>query len=499
MNNTPFSRSSRFSRRRGGVLLTSLILMIVLGLILASHLALSRNALKLSNRAFYLNAALDIAETGLEQAIWSLNNANLGNASAWSGWTVASGNASRKFTNFGLGRGASGEVNVYVTGYQGAAPVILAKGLVRVSSEVAPVEKWLRVTVANGGTATVPDTTKSLFAYGLLARESIYANGGAWMDSWKSDPDNNPATPSVRWSSGVALSNARVAVQSSTPGALWIDGADIFGTASVGSSTSTGLKMKDWDGQIGPRGSTFTGKYRVVPGSLAVDFKATYEKVEAPTNISSVQAAYVLPRNVSGPPYYVSAESIGTTGGTTVLQMGKMTVEGAATLTIKGDVTLYMPTYGVETLKVAGSGKILLEKGATLKIVTPGNIKVEGAGIANSGAPANVQIWSTTNGLLNGQTISLAGSAALNAILYAPDAALTLPGHTDFSGAAVVRTASLTGSGAFHYDESLEKFTGGTKPAETTGGGVAGVVSIQSYEELNSPASRSGYLAVLSF
>ena len=80
-----------------------------------------------------------------------------------------------------------------------------------------------------------------------------------------------------------------------------------------------------------------------------------------------------------------------------------------------------------------------------------------------------------------------------------PDAALTLPGHTDFSGAAVVRTARLTGSGAFHYDESLERFTGGTKPVETTGGGVAGVITIESYTELTTPADRSGYLAVLSF
>jgi len=482
---------------RGSVLITALILTIVIGVILASHLSLSRSATKLSNRAFYVNAAQGVAETGLEQALWSLNNANKGTAGAWTNWTTDSNNAWRKFPNFDLGRGAKGEVNVHVTGYKGGTPVILAKASVRVSTEATPVEKWLKVTVANGSSAAVPDTARSLFAYGLLARESLYANGGAWMDSWQSDPDNNPATPTVPWSNSVARNNAKVAVQSKANEAMWIDGADVYGTASVGSSTNAGLKMKAWDGQIGPRGSSFSTSYRVVPGTLAVDFAATYETVEAPVG-GTVKANYILPRNVSGPPYYVSTEALGATGTTTVLQMNKVTVEGAATLTIKGDVTLYLPPSGVETLKVAGSGKIILENGATLKIVTPGNIAVSGAGIANSGAPVKVQIWSTSNGA-TGQTISLEGSGALSAVLYAPDAALTLPGHTDFSGAAVVRTARLTGSGAFHYDESLERFTGGTKPVETTGGGVAGVITIESYAELTTPADRSGYLAVLSF
>ncbi|MFH1499349.1 MAG: hypothetical protein ABII82_16175, partial [Verrucomicrobiota bacterium] len=93
------------------------------------------------------------------------------------------------------------------------------------------------------------------------------------------------------------------------------------------------------------------------------------------------------------------------------------------------------------------------------------------------------------------------GSGTLNAVVYAPDADLTLPGHTDFSGAAVVRSARLTGSGAFHYDESLEYFTGtSTEPeAEDGGGGVGGVLTINTFEELNTPESRAGYLAVMAF
>jgi hypothetical protein len=491
------THSRPFNSERGSVLIVALILALVIAVIMASHVSLASNALKVSNRSFYANAALGVAETGIEQALWALNASNKGTSGAWDNWETLDGNARRKFGDFELGRGITGDVSVIVTAYQSANPVVLAKASINVGPKSAPVEKWLRVTLSNGASGGVPDRSRSLFAFGLLARESLYANGGAWMDSWKSDPDNDPSTPVVPWSPGVALSNARIAVASKANEAMWIDGADIYGTASIGSSTSSGLKMKAWDGQIGPRGTTYTGSYRVTSGALAMDFTATAETVEAPTG-ATVRASYVLPRNVSGPPYYISAESMGTTGATTVLQLDKVTVEGAATLTIKGDLTLYMPPSGVETLKVAGSGKILLENGATLKIVTPGNIAVSGAGIANAGSPSNVQIWSTSNGT-TGQTISLQGSGQLSAILYAPDAALTLPGHTDFSGAAVVRTARLTGSGAFHYDESLEHFTGGTTPPETSGGGVAGVISIESYSELTTPSDRADYLALLVF
>lgn len=487
--------------RRGSALLSVLIFSFVIAFVLASQLSLSRGATRLSNRGFYTNAALGLAETGLEQAMWSLTAALNGDAGAWSGWTTSGDDASRKFSDFDFGKGATGEVNVSVSGYAGTEPVVLAKARITLGDGTGTVEKWLKLSVASSGSPTAPpDRSRSLFAYGLLARESIYANGGAWLDSWQSDPDNNPATPSVPWSAGVARDNARVAVQSTANGALWIDGADVYGAAAVGGANSSGLKMKDWDGWIGPRsGAAASQKYRVVPGSLSFDFAASYQTVNDPTG-TTVQAPYVLPRNVSGPPYYISSESIGTTGQTTVLQMNKLTVEGAATLTIKGDVTIFLPPSGAETIKVGGSGKILLENGATLSIYTPGNITVSGAGIANSGPPSSVQIWSTRNGG-GSQSISLQGSGALNAVIYAPDADLTLPGHTDFSGAAVVRTARLTGSGAFHYDESLEYFTGGSSQPEAAsgGGGVAGTLSITAFEELDTPAERSPYLAMLAF
>src|SRR5690606_31859144 len=118
---------------------------VVLGVILASHLSLGRSVVTLSNRSFYANAALDLAESGVEHAMWALNRANKSTAGAWDDWTVSDGNASRKFEDFQFGAGASGTVNVHVSGYAGATPEVVAKAMVAIGRSGATIEKWLKV------------------------------------------------------------------------------------------------------------------------------------------------------------------------------------------------------------------------------------------------------------------------------------------------------------------------------------------------------------------
>ena len=466
------SRSFR-SDQRASVLVTALIFATVIGISLTSYLSLSRSSLAIAQRGLYLNAAIDLAEVGIEQGLWALNATEDGDATAWNGWSTAGSNASRKFNSFNYGGGVTGEVNVFVGNYNSTPPYVIAKSTITLQDK-SEINRWIRITTAS----------RSLFAHGLTARDTITASGGAWVDSWKSDPDNDPSTPAIPWSSGVALDNGSIATASTATPAISLGSADIYGTAAVGASSSAGLAMS-WGGQVGPRGMSISGPYNVAPGVLGMSFSATFEPVTVPTG-ATVTSPYVLPRSVSGPPWYLSTETIGTAGSSTYLQMDKITVEGAATLTIDGDVTFYLPPSSIETVKVAGSGRIELAPGASLKIYTPGDINISGAGIANSAAPENVQIWSNRNGS-SGQSISLSGSGGLGAIVYAPDADLTLPGSTDFAGAAVVNSAVLSGSGAFHYDESLKNF------------GSGGSITVDSYEELDTPAKRAPYISDLTF
>ncbi|MCF3649967.1 DUF7305 domain-containing protein [Synoicihabitans lomoniglobus] len=455
---------------RGGVLLAALIFVAVIALTLTSYLTLSHSTATISHRSVYLTAAYDLAETGLEHGLWSLNQANTGNAAAWDGWTTSGSTATRKFDGFAYSGNVTGYVKVLVENYNGSPPTVVARSVIQLA-DGSEVEKWLRIGI----------TTRTLFSYGLLARETIVASGGAWFDSWISDPDNDPTTPAVPWSSGVALDNSRMATVSGALPSVSIGSSDVYGVVSVGAGSSAGLAMS-WGGQVGPRGMAISGPYNVAPGALATNFTAAFEDVEPPTG-GTVRVPYILPRSVSGPPWYLSSETMGAPGVATSYQLNSLKVEGAATLTIEGDVTLYLPPDSIETIRVAASGKIVLASDATLTIYTPGDIDISGAGITNPAAPVALQIWSTRNGV-SGQSIRLTGSGALNALIYAPDADLTLPGSTDFAGSAIVKSATLTGSGAYHYDESLKNF------------GSGGSLKISSYSELNSPVDRAPYAAI---
>lgn len=482
------------SRRRAGLLITALILTAAIGIALASYLRLSSQMLRMSQRNVYLTAAVDLAEIGLEQGMWALNTAIDDEDAAWAGWDNDGTNAWRRFGGFDYGGGVTGHVNVLATNYSGSGTHVVAKAVVRLHDGQV-IEKWTRVTL--GG--------RSLFTFGLLARNKITAAGGAEFDSWVSDPDNDDSTPPIPWSAAVAKSNITIAAAATGSAAVTLNpSAIVYGKVAVGTNSGSAITYgaqtgagvnsnaglyQGWGTKVGVKGSMPSASNPFLAAdSLATGMTASFETTAAPGGVT-LAANYVLPRSVSGPPWYLSEESIGTTGGTTILQMSKFTVEGAATVTIKGDVTLVLPPSGVETLKVTASGKIALESGATLKIYTPGNIDISGAGVVNPSAPKSVQIWSTRAEGSMGQTINLGGSGNYSGILYAPDAVLNVPGGTNFFGAAVAYNANFTGSGKFHFDESLKNLAVG----------AGGSVGIESYSELGTPELRAPYAALLNF
>jgi Tfp pilus assembly protein PilX len=90
-------RSAQSFRRtnRGSVLIVALLLAAIVGISLVSYIKLCTTSLKLSHRSFFADAASNLVETGLEEAIWCFNQVGAGTpvASVWSaanGWTTNS-------------------------------------------------------------------------------------------------------------------------------------------------------------------------------------------------------------------------------------------------------------------------------------------------------------------------------------------------------------------------------------------------------------------------
>lgn len=474
------SRLATHARRstdaeRGSLLIVAMMLTAIIGISLASYIRLGRTSLTISNRALYSNAAMNLAENGLEEAMYSVNRMVEDPAYSWDGWTVAglSGNARRKWTGTTFDQNATGEVRVFVYDYAGVAgPRLLARSLVTLGGGAgagAPIEKWIEVQLRK----------TSKFANGLVAKDSIrFSGNNASVDSWNSDPDNLPGTAAIPYSVGVRNDSGSIGSISVSVDAVLVNNADIWGYAATGGAApAVGAQ-----GLIGPFG---TAAGTVNPSHVSTDFSAGFESVAQPTGgtaIGAIGGATTLPA-VAGTTATYSLPSISLSGGP------------GNTLVIQGDVTLYLTNgAGSDAIEVEGNGGIEILPGAALKIYTAGDVDIGGNGVMNgttsaatANQPINFQIWGTSTDTVSDQSIAIAGNGVLSGIIYAPNGDVRINGNGDVLGSVVAEHITLVGNATFHYDESLANFGGGN-PFRVT-----------RWNELTTAADRAAVSGVLSF
>jgi hypothetical protein len=448
-----------------------MLLCAIIGVSLASYINVARNTQRIANRALYNNAAMNLAENGLEEAMYSVNR--LVSDSTYSftsdGWTaMGSSDMRRKWTGTTFDQNATGEVRVYIMSYNNA-PRILARSVVRLGGATsAPIEKWIEVQLRK----------TSKFANGLVAKDSIRFNGNnASVDSWNSDPDNNPATAAVRYSSAVRRDNGSVGSISVSVDAVLVQNADIWGFAATGGA----LPSVGSNGLVGPFG---TASGTMDMSRVSTDFAANFDPVTAPTTGSTIAAI-----GNSDLPL-----TLGSAGATTTLRIPSISATGNSSkvLTIQGDTTIVLTAAaGTSALSMGGQSSIAIAPGAKLTIYVEGNVNIAGNGVANGGTtaatanqPANFQLWGTrTSGT---QSVSISGNGALSCVAYVPNGSLTINGNGDVMGSFVANDITVVGNAAFHYDESLGNF-GGSNPYR-----------VSRWNEITNQADRAA-ITVLSF
>lgn len=479
---------SRGNTERGSVLLVALIFSALIAIALGSYLSLGTNAMQLSHRSLYNNAAMNLAETGLEESMWSINQILEDNANAWDGWTSLGSARKRSFGPFTLEQGVTGSVTVYVehaptsSTPTGLAPIIHTKSTV-VLPRGAPIEKWI----------TVELTRRSLFANGLLAKNSITFNGNTAMvdsyDSRKGVYNQNLGSGEYnRYAEGPAAS---ISVQADT---FNLGNADIYGYVSVGTTTvDAGLN-------VGPNGtvSGTLGQQGVIDYDRTTpNFTANLTDATAPSvgtytanpPITSI-GSMTLPRATDVPTveadgthnYYIIANKIDIGGNAS----NQLVIEEN-----KNVIIILTPTTGT-AIDVKGSASIVVQQNASLNIYTEANVAIGGNGVANDVAnpPQNFMLWGTRpSTAASAQSISVAGNGQLSAVVYAPNANVTANGggsSGNIMGAIVGSNITVTGGSMFHYDMALAELN----DEEPFG--------ISIWNELTSAASRSAVASLLN-
>lgn len=402
-------------RQRGSLLVTALVIATVLAAGLVGYLALSSTALKLAQRTLFASDAGNLAEAGLEEALYCFNQVNAGVtvATAWSGWTLAGSTARRTLPQFNRDQNGIGTVKVFVNGYDGSAAdsYIVAQATIAPFDGSAPVVKILRLGMARGGT----------FINGVVGLAGLSLKGQPQIDSFDSNPSKSPTGPWRAYSAAIASSNALVVVKTGT-----ID----LGNGSVKGNVSLGA------GVTPPASSQ-------VSGTIQANYGGTFTMPAYPT-AAGVSKSYDVGTTI--PAQLPVAGHTPAADGRYYYFVNDATIAGV-TIKTGANVTIVGRKTALASVTIQGTGTCAIYIDGT---VGSGNKDA----LNNSNWAGALQIYSTT---VNDCTIS--GNGELRASLYLPNAELKVAGGGSSGsvvGSFVAKTITATGKMSFHYDEALQ-------------------------------------------
>ena len=152
-----------------------------------------------------------------------------------------------------------------------------------------------------------------------------------------------------------------------------------------------------------------------------------------------------------------SGNIVFTPAGNVPILLGNVTINGGQTVVLKAG------TYHVNSMTIAGGGKIVVDasSGGQVNIVLAGQgggttvFDVTGNGVSNTTwDPSLLRI--TYDGT---KTLKFDGNGDTAATIYAPNAHASLAGTADFYGSVIMRTVDSTGTAGLHYDRRLQRST----------------------------------------
>ncbi len=244
------------SKERGGVLVATIIISMVIGITLIAFLTLSQFHYKMVHRSLAWNSALPVAEAGLEEALAHLNSVGQDGDREVNGWSKITVNG---VTKYRMERSLAG--NRYVVDIaDGTAPNIVATGYYKTPGNHVEVSRSIEAgSVYMGG----------LFK-GLIAKEGIELVGNIFMDSFDSgDPaynTNGRYDPSKRKDNGFV---------GAVNGSILGGGGLIHGSAGTGPNGTV-------TGTVGDDAWFAGGNSGIQPGHYQNDLNLSFPDVTLP-------------------------------------------------------------------------------------------------------------------------------------------------------------------------------------------------------------------------
>ena len=402
------------------MLAVTLFITTLFGLFLGSYLYLARHQNALVARSEVWNAAIGMAEAGVEEALAQLNpgapppvldlTAN--------GWGMPAGGAYGPVTRVL----PTGSYSVMFT--TNGFPIIYATGYVKIPALSATLSRAVRVTTTNA----------PLFSAGLVGIYGINFNGnGVGTDSFNSA--NTNLSTSGQYDPSKTSTNGDVA---SVFGILNVGNGDVNGTVYLGPTATN---------QLNPQNGTITG-------GISNDFNVEFERVVLPAGTLSWLPPLAASTTISNVTYQYAFGYPGSLNGSGNYAMTGSSLNGANIYVAENTHVTLLVTGNASpaSVHVAGSGT---NAGQLTLYMDGPTFSLSGTNVVDGGNALNFSYYGTTNNT----KVSMSGNAGFVGTIYAPQADLKLAGGGsniyDFVGSIVARTVTTTGHYKFHFDENL--------------------------------------------
>jgi len=405
------SQRWRSARQRGSALLAALCFAAVLGLSLGSYIMVCYESLQMSSRAMHYTRSIELAEMGLEQALWSLNKND------WSGWSVASDTARMTISGISYENGATGEVDLSITDFDNSssARTIHSDGVVHL-----PDGTTLTRTVS-----TQPKSaaffTNAIAAVGTSSPTDglVKFSSGGTVDSYDSSAGDyatqTPGYSAIVTGNAVTLTNAQIKGYVATS-----SGTVTYGSSGmvIGPNTPAGVKID-------------ASRLSSTPYQCVFD-------IATPTGAGSL-----LPSGTA---------TVGSPSDTTPrIYYGLNTrICNGTTLTVDGPVILVVAGY----FNIEDTSSIIVTINGSLAIYFSGDLLLAGNGIRNdTKLPKRVALFGSATVDYN---LDFSTTVPFYGVIDTPGGSLTLKNNVTLYGSVVAKNVTLSGTApAVHYDLAL--------------------------------------------
>jgi hypothetical protein len=516
----------RNSTERGGVLLVVLISSLIMGVTLGSYLQYTATQSRSIMKSQSWNAAIPVAEAGIEEALSHINDSVIGTNFALNGWTVVSNQFQRSgtinggryvaristdrfptITSVGYASGEKGTneyrrtVRVTTTQYATGMNGMITKGNISMNGGTS-IDSFDSTdpaynTLGRYDAAKHKDNGYAASVYGNVTAETIYGSTGtgptgsatgtvgdfAWVASHtgiepgKYANDVNLAFPKVDapwtfgsggaasvgsasggtviltnfyyWSSRVTTTNiptspppaSAIVTNSTGTGYIAYPG---YPSAPLGTIvTNINYTFSEKKNLPLPAPDRYVGTITTGPGSMRY-----YARVEGYWYPLGVTYTYSMTATNS----LMSTNTYSKILSANTYEASNLRMSSTDYFLVTTNVTLYVR----DDFQMTGQAQIDIAPGASLKVITGGDVSLAGKGIFNYTLDAS---HFSLYGMETTHSIAISGNAAFTGVIYAPNADVTMNGGgtTDYDvvGALISKSATLNGHFHFHYDEAL--------------------------------------------